>query len=130
LFALLLFSNTSTETRDPGTAERAVSAFRVLGWTTARSFLDAPRRQRVATLASAGITRAKEVEAKLAGAAHDVEERFGGDRKLRREASHKPTIERSLLLRLKWVGQASADTFLQMVQVAWPEDTHSLDSAP
>lgn len=123
LFRLLCFSILASARISHEIAIGAARALADQGWTTARKMADSTWRQRTDTLNAAGYARYDESTARMLGdTAELLLDRWSGDlRKLREEAERDPAGERSLLKKVKGIGDVGANIFFREAQRSWDE---------
>jgi endonuclease III len=123
LFKLLVAATLFSARIGARQGSKAAAALFREGWTTARKLADATWEQRVRVLNQNGYARYDERTSTMLGQASELLlERYGGDlRKLREEAGRDPARERSLLRRLKGMGNVGVDIFFREAQVVWDE---------
>jgi hypothetical protein len=107
-------------------ADAAVAACRALadrGWTTPVALAGSTWEERVRVLHQAGYARYDESTARmLAESATLVLQRYDGDlARIRDEAHHDPSRERTLLQQFPGIGPVGSAIFAREVQVVWPE---------
>jgi hypothetical protein len=123
LFRLLCAASLFSARIDAGIATEAAKNLKRRGWTTAEKLHGSTWEQRVKALNDAGYTRYQERTATMLGdMTQTLLERWDGDlRKLREEAERDPKRERTLLKKLKGLGDVGVDIFFREAQVAWDE---------